>query len=119
MAELKELTSKAQVDELLNSDEPVWVYKHSETCPISASAQKHVRAYLENHDPEVAAGQVTVQRHRELSDYIADETGVKHETPQALLVEGRQVLWHGSHRTITGDQLREARAKASSSNRAE
>jgi bacillithiol system protein YtxJ len=43
-----------------------------------------------------------------LSNAIAERFGVRHETPQALLIKDGRVVWHASHWSITSDSLTEA-----------
>jgi bacillithiol system protein YtxJ len=40
---------------------------------------------------------VEVQRARSISAAIEDRTGVRHASPQAILVKGGKVVWHTSH----------------------
>ena len=51
---------------------------------------------------------VIVQRARELSQEIARRTGVRHESPQALVVRNGEVVWNASHYDITADAVRAA-----------
>ena len=44
---------------------------------------------------------VTVQTHRNVSNAVATRLGVRHETPQALLVRNGQVIWAASHFRVT------------------
>ncbi len=45
---------------------------------------------------------------RPLARAIAERTNVRHESPQALLLEGGEVRWHASHGAITQESLAEA-----------
>jgi bacillithiol system protein YtxJ len=84
-------------------EHPVLIFKHSETCPVSARAHSEYLEALDAHGPDSAL--VVVQRARPVSDAIADRTGVRHESPQALLISGGEVLWHASHHSITAEAL--------------
>lgn len=79
--------------------------KHSLTCPISRAAFGECEKFAADH-PELAVYCLYVQEARLLSNYIAETTGVKHESPQALLFENGKVVWHTSHWAITYDALR-------------
>ena len=76
------LTSIDQFEKVLNDNPNVFVMKHSSTCPISASAYDQFNKFLYERDMD--GYYLIVQEERELSDYIADKTGVKHESPQAF-----------------------------------
>jgi bacillithiol system protein YtxJ len=75
--------------------EPVMLFKHSLTCPISARAYKEMQAY----DGEVAL--VVVQRAPEVSREVAARTGVRHESPQAIILRDGEARWSASHFDIT------------------
>jgi len=89
---------------------PVLLFKHSHTCGISAEALDELRAHLE----EVARpggpryAMVTVQTHREVSNAIATRLGVRHETPQAILVRDGRVVWTASHFRVNAAELQKA-----------
>ena len=51
---------------------------------------------------------ITVQTHRELSTAVAKRLGVRHETPQALLIREGRVVWSASHFRVTGGALESA-----------
>ena len=88
---------------------PVFLLKHSITCGISAMAREDYR-YLDEADGDWECWELTVQASREVSNLIADETGVRHESPQVLLIRNGNVVWHASHGQIRSETLREALA---------
>ena len=70
---------------------PVIVFKHSNACSISS------RAYREM---EMVDGQVNileVQSAREISRELANLTGVRHETPQVIVLRDGKAVWNASH----------------------
>ena len=86
---------------------PVLLFKHSLTCPISSRALDEYRRFLAERpegDPTICA-LVEIQKARPVSDAIAERTGVRHESPQALLLRGGEVAWHASHWSIRADAL--------------
>lgn len=106
-----ELGQIEQADELLASDRPSWVLKHSITCPISSAGHAQFERYRAAH-PDEPAGIVIVQHARDVSNHIAKATGVRHESPQVLLVRSGAVLWHASHGQITAEAMTAAMADA-------
>jgi len=88
------------------------VYKHSPICPVSWSAQREVDRFIEQH-PDFPVYMVNVVQDRSLSRQLADDLGVRHQSPQAILVQSGGVLKHASHRQITA-QLLETWVNASS-----
>lgn len=86
------------------SREPVILYKHSATCPISAHANKEMTRLAET----LPVYRVVVQDQRPLSAQLAEQLAVRHHTPQAIVVyegEARADLSHGS---VTADKLQTA-----------
>jgi len=109
---MNELTQTQDADALLAADRPTWIFKHSVTCPIATRAHAEFEAYIADHADE-PAGIVIVQSARDVSNHIAKATGVRHESPQVLLVKEGQVLFHTSHSKITRRALADAMADAS------
>jgi bacillithiol system protein YtxJ len=94
------------------TDTPVLLFKHSRTCGISCEALDELHAHLEQ--PEVATAaykMITVQSHRGVSDGVTSRLGIRHETPQAILLRDGRPVWNASHFRITAVEL--ARALAS------
>lgn len=87
----------------------VLLFKHSTTCPISASAYRRVAAWLgEAGAAAPAVYLVKVIESRALSNEIAARLGVRHESPQVILVRGGQAVWHASHGGIDGAAIQRA-----------
>jgi bacillithiol system protein YtxJ len=87
------------------------VFKHSYTCGISAEALDELRTHLDDHvstRTSVKYAMVTVQTHREVSNAIAAKLGVRHETPQAILVHGGRAVWSASHFRVNAAELQKA-----------
>ncbi len=51
---------------------------------------------------------VVVQKARELSRRIETETGLRHESPQAIVLRNGEAVWSASHWSITIDALQSA-----------
>jgi bacillithiol system protein YtxJ len=85
-----------------SKDQPVVIFKHSLTCPISAAAYEQMAELA----GEVAL--VEVQNARELSAEIENRLKINHESPQVLVLRNGQVVWEASHFKITADAVAEA-----------
>ena len=79
------------------------VLKHSATCPVSAAAHREVEAY--ESEGTIPVWKVTVQENRELSNEIAQKTGIRHESPQLFLYKEGNVEAHASHWNVTKDWI--------------
>lgn len=93
--------------ELAVSAEPMVLFKHSVTCPISMMAKRRFDAFVAAN-PAVPTRVVIVQRERPLSNAIEELLRVQHESPQAIVVHNGAVVWHGSHGKVTEDSLTQA-----------
>lgn len=61
-----------------------------------------------SEESEVACYMLHVQEARDLSNQIAEQFSIHHETPQALLFKGGEVVWNDSHGAITKRNLEKA-----------
>ena len=98
----------AALDDLFaRSDEaPVLLFKHSTTCPISAHAYREMSRLDATATPPVAL--VIVQTARPVSNEIAQRTGVRHESPQTILLRRGRPVWTASHYDITAAEVERA-----------
>jgi len=76
------------------------LFKHSTRCPISAAAFEEYQRWSAAH-PEAATGWIDVIEERALAGAVAERTGIRHESPQAILLARGQPRWNGSHGAIT------------------
>lgn len=109
-AELRKLANEADLDGALRLELAV-LYKHSPVCGLSTRARREVRRFLEAH-PDLSVYIIDVIRQRELSREIEGRTGIRHESPQAIVLRGGDATWHGSHRAVTEEALTRAVASA-------
>jgi bacillithiol system protein YtxJ len=79
---------------------PVLLFKHSTSCGISSGVFREVRAV----DADINI--VVVQTDRDISNEIARRTGIRHQSPQAIVLRDGEVVYHASHYDITADDIR-------------
>ena len=80
---------------------PVLLFKHSHTCGASLEALDELVAHLNASRTGAQYAIVTVQTHRAVSNEVSARLGIRHETPQALLVREGRVVWSASHFRVT------------------
>ena len=90
-----------------SQQQPVLLFKHSTTCPVSMAAAAEIDAF------EAAGGAppcyvVVVQRARDVSAHLADVLDVRHESPQAVLVDAGTAVFAASHGRVRAGTLRAA-----------
>ena len=90
-----------ELENLLNNskERPIVVFKHSNSCPISAVAYREMQAL----DSDVVL--VEVQSAREVSRQLADLTGVRHESPQVIVLRNGKAVWNASHYEVTAREV--------------
>ena len=98
------------LDRLLaqTSERPLLLFKHSVTCGTSAEALDELIDHLNEDQLDARYAIVTVQSHRELSNAVSARLGVRHETPQALLIRDGRVIWSASHFRVTAAAVQSA-----------
>lgn len=103
-AKFKEISSIEELEKLFQDSVqmPVVLFKHSATCGISAGVYDEVS----NYDGEV--NMVVVQNARDVSDKITGKTGIRHESPQAIVIRNASPVYHASHYQITAEDIRNA-----------
>jgi bacillithiol system protein YtxJ len=104
-----ELQRHEDLDQLIEKSKlhPVLIFKHSTQCPVSDAAYEELLTFTASAD-EVPCGIVLVVENRAPSNSIAFEFGVRHESPQAIVVENGRQTWHASHWSITAEALGKA-----------
>lgn len=99
--QFRKIQAVADLQALLQGqqDEPVALFLHDRWCPISAKAY---RAMSKLAPAEIArTALIDVTAGHDLSDAIEQATGVRHESPQVIVLRGGTPVWHGSHFGIT------------------
>ena len=105
-----DLTEESQLTEIKkqSSTQPVVIFKHSTRCNISAMA----KARLERATaPEsVTFYYLDLVRYRGISNKIAEEFSVHHESPQVLLIRNGSCVYDESHNGISMEEIIEQAA---------
>ena len=85
---------------LLESERhPVFLFKHSNSCGISADVLEQLGAI--NSDVHV----LVVQDNRDLSNWIATRLGIRHASPQAFVLRNGSPIYHATHYGIDPDEI--------------
>ena len=86
-------------------ERPVVLFKHSRTCGISCEALDELHEHIASGVSDAVYKMITVQSHRRLSDTAAERFGIRHETPQAIVLRDGRPVWAASHFKITAQEL--------------
>jgi bacillithiol system protein YtxJ len=102
---LKKIETIEEFNQLLEEKDKFFFLKHSLTCPISGSAFDEYQKFAKETE-EQETYYLAVQESRDLSNYIAEELGIKHESPQAFMFKEGKPVWNDSHWNITSKALK-------------
>lgn len=80
------------------------LFKHSRSCPVSWAAATQVKRFQEGH-PSVPVYTITVQQDRKLSNWIEEQTGIRHESPQVIIFRNGEAVANTSHNGVTEQYL--------------
>lgn len=108
--EAKELVEVEDLQEVWQTsvEKPVLLFKQSTTCPISGAAFNEFNTFLADNDGDFAAYFVKVRESRPVSNQIAEDLGIQHQSPQIFLVKDQEAMWNESHSKITVDSIQAA-----------
>lgn len=99
MEQLKSIDEVVQWIEKSNQ-QPVFFYKHSFQCPISAGAFEEIKTFEKKH-PNTPIVWIDVIDSRDVSNHLAELSSITHHSPQIILYHQGNPVWNTSHREIT------------------
>ena len=104
------ISSEQELDEALRQSHtgPVMIYKHSRLCELCWT----VRADLVDAPGGPPVYEIVVQDARPLSNAVEALFGIRHESPQAIVVSGGRAVFNASHRRVTPEAVRRAASES-------
>lgn len=104
------LTEENQIAEIiaLSNSIPVYIFKHSTTCGISAQAKENVEISFKNTDKPFLFYYLDLLKYRSVSNEVASKLNVHHQSPQLILVHDGQVAFTTSHHKIKANILEDS-----------
>jgi bacillithiol system protein YtxJ len=106
-----ELKSPQQVDQILeeSKEKAVLIFKHSTRCSVSRMALDRLeRHWNESEMSNLKPYFLDLINHREISNRVADQFQVEHESPQVLIIEKGAAVYDESHMGIDYRAIRDA-----------
>lgn len=92
---------------VLSEQQACLIFKHSTRCPLSAMAKQRLERDWAFAERQLRPYYLDVIAHRSLSNQIAADLGVQHESPQALLIHKGRCFFSCSHLEIEVSLLAE------------
>lgn len=108
--EWSNLTEEIQIAEIidLSSSIPVYIFKHSTTCGISAQAKENIEVSFKNNDKPIIFYYLDLLKYRTISNEVASKLNVHHQSPQLILVRNGQVVFTTSHHKIKATTIEDS-----------
>lgn len=102
----KELNSLSDLETALkiSHEQPVALFKHSTRCSVSLMAKKSVERFW---DLDIDAYYLDLIAHRDVSNAIAEQLEIQHQSPQMILVKDGKAIYNASHGSIDVDAMGE------------
>lgn len=102
--ELKSLEDLKQAVESVN-DLPGLFFKHSTRCSISAMALNQFENRWSSEESTCNLYFIDLIAHRDVSNEIAELTGVHHQSPQVIVLKGDAIIYDASHSDIDARRI--------------
>ncbi|MCB0476598.1 MAG: bacillithiol system redox-active protein YtxJ [Crocinitomicaceae bacterium] len=96
----EDLQEVGQLEDIieLSKEKPVLIFKHSTRCSISFMAKSRFEGGYE--DMGMSIWLLDLIKNRSISNQIAEDFGIKHESPQVLLIKEGKCIYSASHNAI-------------------
>lgn len=98
--------SESDVDDILSMGVHV-IYKHSFSCATCMFSKMKVEQVLDEYADKAVFHFIDVRANRTISNLISEKTGIRHESPQAIIMKDGKVFDHKSHGAITEKMIEE------------
>jgi len=101
------LTDIEQLNEIIQESEtmPVIIYKHSTRCGLSTRAENNLDQGWDQLKPRVKFYYLDLIQYRDVSSAIAEKFGVRHQSPQILIIKNGRSVYDVSHYDIKIDSI--------------
>ncbi|MCS7028676.1 MAG: bacillithiol system redox-active protein YtxJ [Bacteroidia bacterium] len=107
MAAWKSLVDISELDTIAKQSyqKPQLIFKHSTRCSISAMALDRLNRKWKFSSSEIEPYYLDLLQHRDISNQIAQQWEVPHQSPQVLVIKNNQCIYHASHNDICVEDI--------------
>lgn len=92
-----------------SESQPVLIFKHSTRCSISSSAKDRLeRKWSSEHAQNIKPYYLDLLNHRDISNKIATDFEIEHQSPQVLLLKNGRAIYNASHMNINFESITKA-----------
>lgn len=89
----------------LSNEKVVVIFKHSTRCPVSSMAKRMFENQFDYEQNEVSAYFLDLIAFRSLSNQIAQDLAVDHESPQMIVLKDGMAVYDSSHSMISAPAI--------------
>lgn len=102
-----QLTDLGELNEIItiSEEKPVVIFKHSTRCSISRMALKQFENQYDAQE-NIVPYFLDLLKHRDISNEIAIQFNVQHQSPQILVIKDGKSVYNASHSDIDADDLK-------------
>ena len=96
------LTDVNEIENIKESSktEPILIFKHSTRCGISSMVLRQFQGILNNEDKNLKVYLLDLLNYRDISNELASEFQVMHQSPQLLVIKNGVAVHYASHYDI-------------------
>lgn len=104
MTDWKSIHTDADLTEVIDASQslPVLIFKHSTRCGISSMAK---RSLVSLNPTKLNIYLIDVISDRSISNRVTELFAIRHESPQAILLIGGEVVWYASHSKVRAEAI--------------
>lgn len=95
-----------------SAQRPQLIFKHSTRCSISRVALARLDASIATLATQMGLHYLDLLQYRQVSDAVASQLAVHHESPQALLLVNGECIGEWSHLEIAAQEIAQALPKS-------
>jgi bacillithiol system protein YtxJ len=113
MIEWQHLKTSKELQSLIQKshDTPAAIFKHSTRCGASAIVKERLEEDWDFENGEIDIYLLDLIAHRDLSNEVSKTFGVRHESPQILVINDGQSIFDTSHGDVSVTTMRKALQK--------
>lgn len=93
------------LEEISKNDTPTIIIKHSNRCSISSMALDRLLTIEQELNTASKVVFLDVLANRLVARKITDDLGIRHESPQVIIISNGQVVYNQSHMSIRPTEI--------------
>ena len=99
----KRITNDSSTAEIIerSNEQPIAIFKHSTRCSRSASAKERLEEDYEQAESQLTVFYLDLLENRAMSDRIAADLKIIHQSPQFIIIKNGRVVYAASHEAIS------------------